>query len=492
MKNNATSPAQKAAQGKKIMWYNLAFMGFTTVWGFANIVNGYAYYGGLPAVVPWILIMALYFVPYALMVGELGSTFKDTEGGVSSWIMSTTAPVFAFFAGWMYWVVHMPYLSQKPNQIMVAISQAIFQENKVEDRPLIFVALVSFAIFLLAVFITTRGVNMIKKVATIAGICSFVLSLLFIAMIWAAPAITHPHGMQDIKWSFDTFSPNLNTSFFTSFCILILAVGGAEKIAPYVNKMKKPEKSFPKGMIAVAVMVAICAILGTIALGMMFPAVTSDKQKQDLLLNGAYMAFEKLGAYYHVGNLFKIIYAITQAICFSAALIISIDAPLKILLDNADTKYLPSGLLKKNKRGIYTNGLIMVVVIVGILIIVPAFGIGNEKALNEFLTKVNAVCMPLRYCWVFVAYFFLKKSFSKKESGYKFVKSKGFGMVIAAWCFILTLASCIVGMFVKKADGEGVDWFQTSLNIIIPIILVCLGFIMMAFARKSNKKKEIK
>lgn len=490
MKNNTTSLAQKSANGKKIMWYNLAFMGFTTVWGFANIVNGYAYYGGLPAVLPWILVMALYFVPYALMVGELGATFKDTEGGVSSWILATTAPVFAFFAGWMYWVVHMPYLSQKPNQIMVAISQAIFQENKVEDRPLIFVAVVSFAIFLLAVFITTRGVNMIKKVATIAGICSFVLSMLFIVMIWAAPAIAHPQGIQDIKWSFDTFSPNMNTSFFTSLCVLILAVGGAEKIAPYVNQMKKPGKNFPKGMIAVAIMVAVCAILGTIALGMMFPAVTSDKQKQDLLLNGAYVAFEKLGHYYHVGNLFKIIYAITQAICFSAALIISIDAPLKILLDNSDKKYLPAGLLKKNKKGIYTNGLLLIVVIVGLLIFVPAFGIGNEKALNEFLTKINAVCMPLRYCWVFVAYYFLKKRFSKKESEYKFFKRKVPGMVIAAWCFLATLASCIVGMFVEKPGGKGVDWFQTSLNVIIPIILVCLGFVMMAVARITNNKEK--
>ncbi len=26
------------------------------------------------------------FIPYTLMVGQLGSTFKDSEGGVSDWI----------------------------------------------------------------------------------------------------------------------------------------------------------------------------------------------------------------------------------------------------------------------------------------------------------------------------------------------------------------------------------------------------------------------
>ncbi len=64
---------------KKIRWYNLALMAFVSVWGFGNVVNNFANQG-LTVVVSWILIIALYFVPYALMVGELGSTFKDGKG----------------------------------------------------------------------------------------------------------------------------------------------------------------------------------------------------------------------------------------------------------------------------------------------------------------------------------------------------------------------------------------------------------------------------
>ena len=71
---------------KKILWYNLAFMAFSTVWGFGNVINGFSEYGGLKAIVSWIILFALYFIPYALMVGELGSTFKNEGGGVSSWI----------------------------------------------------------------------------------------------------------------------------------------------------------------------------------------------------------------------------------------------------------------------------------------------------------------------------------------------------------------------------------------------------------------------
>lgn len=71
---------------KRITWTSLALMAFSAVWGFGNVINGFSEYGGLRACVSWIIIFAIYFVPYALMVGELGATFKEEGGGVSSWI----------------------------------------------------------------------------------------------------------------------------------------------------------------------------------------------------------------------------------------------------------------------------------------------------------------------------------------------------------------------------------------------------------------------
>ena len=32
---------------KKITWYTLAFMAFSTVWGFGNVLNGFVYFNGM-------------------------------------------------------------------------------------------------------------------------------------------------------------------------------------------------------------------------------------------------------------------------------------------------------------------------------------------------------------------------------------------------------------------------------------------------------------
>lgn len=460
---------------RKILWYSLAFMAFSSVWGFGNVINGFAEYGGLKAIVSWILIFALYFVPYALMVGELGSAFKTAGGGVSSWIHKTIGPRIAYYAGWTYWIVHMPYISQKPSRTLVAAGWAIFQDNRMSSMNVTVMQLISLAIFLLAVFIAAKGLNPLKQLSTIAGSAMFVMSILFILMMMAAPAITGS-SLQSIDWSLKTFLPTFDLKFFTGLSILVFAVGGCERISPYVNKTKNPAKDFPKGMIALAVMVAVCAILGTIALGMMFD---SNNIPEDLMTNGDYYAFQKLGEYYHMGNFFVIVYALTNLIGQFSVLILSIDAPLRILLDNADRQFIPDSMFKQNKHGAYVNGQKLIVVIVSILLIVPAFGIDNVDVLVKWLVKLNSVCMPLRYLWVFVAYIAMKKCAEKFPAEYRFVKSKTLGVIFGAWCFLFTAIACIGGMYSE-------DPFQLVMNIVTPFVLVGLGLIMPLLAKKNK------
>ncbi|WP_294156252.1 amino acid permease [uncultured Clostridium sp.] len=459
---------------KKIMWYTLAFMAFSGVWGFGNVINGFSEYGGLKVIGAWLIIFAIYFIPYALMVGELGSAFREHSGGVSSWIHETIGPKLAYYAGWTYWVVHMPYISQKPSGFMIATSWALFQDKRISNMNTVMLQAACLVIFIIGMYVASKGINVIKKLSALAGTSMFLMSILFIILMMAAPAITG-ENLNTIDWSWNSFIPTFDFKFFTSLSILVLAVGGCEKISPYVNEMKEAS-GFAKGMIALAGMVAVTAILGTISLGMMFD---SNNVPSDLMTNGAYYAFQKLGQYYHVGNIFVILFAITNMVGQFAVLIISIDAPLRMLLGSADKRFIPEKLFVKNENGAYVNGYKLIFIIVSILIVVPAFGIGSVDDLVKWLVKLNAVCMPLRYLWVFVAYIALKKAGEKFDREYFFVKNKIVGIIFGAWCFTFTAFVCIGGMYSE-------DKFQLILNIITPLILVGLGLIMPILAKKNS------
>ena len=470
-------------QAKKIRWYNLALMAFVSVWGFGNVVNNFANQG-LTVVVSWILIIALYFVPYALMVGELGSTFRDSKGGVSSWIRETMGPTLAYLAGWTYWVVHIPYLAQKPQAVLIALGWTFKQNgNLVNEMNPMIAQLLTLAVFLLFLWVASKGVTSLKKIGTVAGTSIFVMSMLYILLMVAAPFIRDITPATNI--TFKAIMPEFNFAYFTTLSMLVFAVGGSEKISPYVNNMNKPSKEFPKGMITLAAMVAISALLGSIAMGMMFDANNIPK---DLMMNGQYYAFQKLGEYYGVGNLFLIIYAAANMLAQISALVFSIDAPLKVLLGDADKNFIPERLTKVNKHGAPVNGYLMTAVLVGILIIVPALGIGDMNSLYDWLLKLNSVVMPLRYLWVFLAFIMLKKASNKFNSDYKFLKNEKVALAVGIWCFGFTVFACIMGMFPSGVEVFGKSWwFQITLNILTPFILLGLGLILPKIAKKNKE-----
>lgn len=466
---------------KKMMWTTLAMMAFSTVWGFGNVVNGYVYFDGTRVIFSWVLMFLLYFVPYALMVGGLGATFKEAEGGVSSWVNATMGPKWAYYAGWTYWACHVVYISSKGTGGLRAMSWGIFGNTSWYDAiPTAWTQAATLVIFLFFCWVASRGIPVLKSLTTIAGTSMFIMSILFIVMMFAAPAINPHASYYSFNFNWKSLLPTFNVKYFTSLSILVFAVGGCEKISPYVNKVKDPSKNFPKAMMALAIMVMVSAILGTFAMALMFDPKVVNNNLNEYISNGAYMAFQRLGEYYHVGGLFMYIYSWCNVIGQFSTLVLSIDAPLRILLGSKEAKeFIPSKLLKLNKNGAYINGIWMIVILSGSLILAQAL-LPNAQAVMAQLVKLNSTTMPMRYLWVFAAYIALRKQQEKFVTSYQMTKSQGLAYLAGIWCFLVTALCCIWGMY-------STDPFTFFLNIITPIILVALGLILPAIKKREAR-----
>lgn len=468
---------------KKIKWQSLVFMCFSTLWGFGNVLNGYIYFQGTQVIFSWVLMFALYFIPYALMVGELGSTFKDLGGGVTSWIQETTNSKLAYYAGWTYWAVHITYIAGKGSGGLKALSFMIFGNAKAyDDIPTIYVQLATFGVLLLFCYLATRGLSPIKRLSALAGSSMFVLGILFILMMYAAPVINPNGGYLKLNFAWNNIFPNINLKYLSNLSILVFAVGGIEKISPYVNKVEGDSaKEFPKAMMLATLMVVISAIFGTIAMGLMFDVNEIKANFDSYAANGAYWAFQKLGEYYGVGDLLLIIYSAANTVGQFATLLISIDAPLRMLLEDPNaSQYIPRKLLKKNEKGAYVNGIILVAILGGAIILAQSFVPGATTVLRQ-LTRLNGVVMPMRYMWVFVAYFALRYGKEELTRHYRFVKNRSVGLFFGAWCFLITLACCLFGMY---SD----DPYEMLLKIITPLVLVVLGLVLPVIRKIEDSK----
>lgn len=471
------------AESKKIKWYMLAFMAFNSVWGFGNITNAFVYFGGTKVILYWVVLFALYFVPYVLMVGELGSVFRSEDGGVSSWVFRTRGAKIAYYAGWTYWACHVTYIAGKGSSTLKAVSWVVFRNAETLDTlPSLYVQFISLAILLTACFLVTRGINVLKKLLTVAGVCVFVMSLLYILMMFLAPAVNPTAEYVNVGFSWEKILPDLGR--VGSLSILVFGVGGSEKLSPYVNKVDRPSKNFPKAMICLTVMVMTTAILGVFAMNRMFdPSLITEENMDSYVANSAYWAFQRLGGYYGLGDTLMIIYAASEAIAFFASLVLSIDAPLRILLDNENTRqFIPKRFHQTNSKGVHIYGVAMVAVLSGSIVLIQSFAPSAASILQR-LVKLNSVCMPLRYLWVFVAYVAMRRQIERFPAEYRFSKRQGIAKFFGFWCFGVTAVCCASGMY---SD----DLFTMTLNILTPLFLTALGMILPEIA-KHERAKEI-
>ena len=76
--------------------------------------------------------------------------------------------------------------------------------------------------------------------------------------------------------------------------------------------------------------------------------------------------------------------------------------------------------------------------------------------------------------------------FGKKfNPEYRFTKSQPLAIIAGVWCFIVTAACCILGMYVKG------DLYSTMLNVITPFVLTALGLIMPIIKKNEKTKTNI-
>ena len=120
-----------------------------------------------------------------------------------------------------------------------------------------------------------------------------------------------------------------------------------------------------------------------------------------------------------------------------------------------------------------------VVALSGSIILIQSFVPGAAAVLTQ-LNKLNSVTMPLRYLWVFAAYIALRKAAGKFHPEYRFVKNQGIALTAGVWCFFVTAACCLLGMYV-----EG-DMASTALNVITPFVLTALGLILPEIKKREK------
>lgn len=468
----------------KLSLWTVVLLIVVPTFGFGNITNNVVALG--PASVPsWFIVAILFFLPLSLFIAELASVKDAGSAGIYTWIKMGLGERWAFIGTWSYFVSTLFYLQMVFARVPVMISWTIFGENRFTDESAHLLPYMSIFLAVFLTFVASRGVEKFSKISDIGGKLTLAITVIFIVFAFVGLAMGTP---SETSFTSETLIPTFDTTYFSTFSWLLLAVAGAEVGGTYVKNMDNPKKNFPKAVFIATFLIGFAYVIGSVAVLL----VASPETIQEAgVKDAAYVVYEMLANNFGLnGKIIIRIYALILTITSVAAYIVWMESPLRALFSEVPDGTFPKFLVKQEKDGTLKNALWVQCVIVVILIIVPLFGMSGLDAFFNTLTDLSALSSVPAYGMLAIAFFAFR--LKNKESEFTAFKSKTFALIVAGLAIFLAVLGYV---------GAGLDyvvWAESASEAVSltiktyggPVILIIVGYLLRVWSLKHHEKQQ--
>ena len=499
---------------KKLGLMALILMIFTSVYGFNNIPRSYYLMGY--AAIPWFVVAGiLFFIPFAFMVAEFGSTFREEKGGMYSWMCKSVGPKYAFIGTFMWYTSYVLWMVNVSSGIWVPVSNIIFGKDCTSEWSFFgfdllsgtrLLGVMAVIFFILITFFVTKGIDKIRKVTSIGG--TAVLTINILVVVGSIIMIIARHGQLEQPFAgFESLKTPLNVAYqgspimILSFIVYALfAYGGIEAVGGLVDKTENPKKNFPKGIVTAAIVIVIGYALlimlvgsftnyeeilgaGNITLGNVSYVIMSNFAAEFGKAFGMSVATQAL-----LSNIFARIYALIMLLALLGAMFTLVYSTLKQIIDGTPKELWPGKMGVVDEDGMPRHAMWIQCVIVCALILLVSFGGDNMQQFFLILTAMVNVGMTVPYMFISFAFprFKKLKNVDRSFEVYKTQRSANF------WGYVVTITLFLANLFAIIQPAFDGDYLTTFWSLSGPVIFGIVAWIMYThYEKKVAKNPEL-
>ena len=497
---------------KKLGLMSLILMIFTSVYGFNNIPRSYYLMGY--AAIPWFVISGiLFFIPFAFMVAEFGSAFREETGGMYSWMEKSVGPKYAFIGTFMWYTSYVLWMVNVSSGIWVPVSNLIFGEDCTANWSFFgsellsgsrLLGLMAIVFFIFITYFDSKGIDKISKVTSIGG--TAVLAINIMVVIGSIVMIIARHGRLEQPFAgMESLTVPLNVAYqgspimILSFIVYALfAYGGIEAVGGLVDKTENPKKNFPKGI----VMAAIVIVIGYAFLIMLVGSFTNYDQilgaDNITLGNVSYVIMSNFAAAFGrafgateatqiaLAHGFARIYALIMLLALMGAMFTLVYSPLKQIIDGTPDELWPGKMGVIEKDGMPKNAMWIQCAIVCVMIFLVSFGGDTMQQFFLILTAMVNVGMTVPYTFISMAFPKFKKMENVDRSFVVFKTQKSANI----WSVIVTLLLIFANAFAIIQPALDGDIKTTIWSLSGPVIFGLVAYIIYTRYEKKQAAKS--
>ena len=496
---------------KKFNLTSLILMIFTAVYGFANMPRAF-YLMGYSAI-PWYIFGAFFFfIPFALMMAEYGSCFKDLNGGMYSWLEKSVGARFAFMGTLMWYASYLIWMSSASTSIWIPLSNSLFGYDTTKYwsflglSSLKTLGILGILWFLIVTYIATKGVDKISKITSIGGSAITLLNLLLLG--GGITVFIFNGKLQNPINNFSTFFKSPNPAFqnsistFSFLTFAIFAFGGLEAIGSLVDKTEKPEKTFPKGIFISTIIISLGYSLGIFACGFFINWTDVLSNKDVNIANVTYIIMSNLGVELgkifnltnsnsmFLGTFFARFVGLSMFLAQTGAFFTLAYSPLKTLIQGVPKEIWPYGLGELTDDMPIKAMKIQALIVTSIIFFV-SFGGKNASDFFLLLSLMTNVAMTIPYMFLSIAFPIFKKKQLKLQlpKGYIIYKTYN-GSLISS-----IIVTCVIGFanlftILEPLLISEKEIFKSLFMVAGPILFSIIGLILYKKYQLIIKKEK--
>ncbi len=487
---------------------SLILMIFTSVYGFNNIPRSYYLMGY--AAIPWFVIAGiLFFIPFAFMVAEFGSAFRNETGGMYSWMCKSMGAKYAFIGTFMWYTSYVLWMVNVSSGIWVPVSNLIFGEDCTSEWSFFgseflsgtrLLGVMAVIFFIIITYFDTKGIDKISKVTSIGGTAVLTINVLvvvgsIIMIIARGGQLEQPFlGMESLKTPLNEAYQGSMIMMLSFIVYSLFAYGGIEAVGGLVDKTDKPEKNFAKGIVTAAVVIVIgyallillvgsftnySEILGVdnITLGNVSYVIMSNFAAEIGKVFGASQA-----AQVSLAHGFARVYALIMLLSLMGAIFTLVYSSLKQLIDGTPKELWPGKMGEVEEDGMPKNAMWIQCAIVSVMILLVSFGGDSMQQFFLILTAMVNVGMTVPY--MFISFAFPKfKKLEGIDRGFVIYKTQTSANV---WGYIVTFTLLFANIFAIIQPALDGDIKTTFWSLSGPVI-----FGLVAWAIYTNYEKRV-
>ena len=477
----------------------------SAVFGFHNVGTAY-YQMGYASIIWYIIAAVLFFLPASLMFAEYGSAIQNDHGGIYTWLKDSIGDKWAFIGTFIWicdWIINL--VSYAPN-LLISFSTTLFGADRTGNLKLLGLSnpqtmgILSIVLIIILTWIATLGLKSVTFFSSLGGLLIAIVVSLFcvlsvILIVINKGALVQPvHGIK-------SFIVSPNPQFQTPLSIMsfivyaVFAYGGIESVSGIIDKLKNPEKTFPRAMIISAILMTLMYSVSIFLCGFSINWGRILGQGHVNLANILYVLMYNFGTFFsksiglsatsavHVGYLFSRFTGFATFLGTLGAIIILTYSPIKSFIMGSPKRFWPRPMVKLNRHQMPAFAMWVQSAVVCVILFSTAFGGTGIKKFYSILVEMNNVASVFPYLFLVAAFPFFKR-IKNLNRPFVFYKNRVQTNFTVGLILVVLVASILFNLiqplYVK-------DYMTAFWNFIGPVFFTGIAYL---FYSKSAKKES--